>query len=124
MTVRRKKLIEVALPLNEINKAAHEENNIHTGLPSNLHTWWARKPLGVARAVLFSNLVDDPAEYLPDDKAELKRQHLLQIAARLADVQNADADLLAVARKEILASNNGVMPPFWDPFLRRRLITT
>jgi len=53
----KKKLIEVAIPLEAINTAAGIENNIHTGLPANLHTWWSRKPLGVARAALFASLV-------------------------------------------------------------------
>jgi putative DNA methylase len=64
-----KKLIEVALPLDEINEAANKENNIHTGLPANLHTWWSRKPLGMARSIIFSSLVDDPGEYLSGEEA-------------------------------------------------------
>ena len=117
MSSSRKKLIEVALPLDEINKAAHDENNIHTGLPSNLHTWWSRKPLGVARAILFSSLVDDPADDLPETEADQKRRELFAIAAALADISNNDNDeLLQRARREILASVGGEMPRFWDPF--------
>lgn len=52
----RKKLIEVALPLDAINTNAGKEKNIHVGLLSNMHVWWSRKPLGVARAVLFSSI--------------------------------------------------------------------
>jgi putative DNA methylase len=70
--IHKKKLIEVALPLNDINEAAQAENNIHTGMPANLHTWWSRKPLGVARAVIFSSLVDDPSEYLSGEQATSK----------------------------------------------------
>jgi len=113
----RKKLIEVALPLDAINKAAHTENNIHTGLPSNLHTWWSRKPLGVARAILFGSLVDDPGEYLPADRATSKRDELFSIMAAIADVERSDEkELFARATKEILQSTNGQMPTFWDPF--------
>ncbi|MBI3325238.1 MAG: DUF1156 domain-containing protein [Nitrospinae bacterium] len=117
MPPHHKKLIEVALPLDEINKAAHKENNIHTGLPSNLHTWWSRKPLGVARAIIFSSLVDDPGEYLPEEQAVAKRDELFSIVSRLADVESrVDEELLAQAKSEILKCNGGHMPTFWDPF--------
>ena len=113
----KKKLIEVALPLDAINAAACEENNIHTGLPSNLHAWWSRKPLGVARAIIFSSLVDDPEGRLPVEQAMAKRDELLSIVARLAEIRsNDDEELLAKARKEIVDCNNGIMPTFWDPF--------
>ena len=55
-----KKLIEVALPLEAINKEASREKSIRHGHPSTLHLWWARRPLATARAVLFASVVDDP----------------------------------------------------------------
>lgn len=55
-----KKLIEVALPLDDINAAAAREKSIRHGHPSTLHLWWARRPLAAARAVLFAQLVNDP----------------------------------------------------------------
>ena len=58
-----KKLIEVALPLEAINKASAREKSIRHGHPSTLHLWWARRPLASARAVIFSQMVDDPSEY-------------------------------------------------------------
>ena len=60
----RKKLIEVALPLDAINKASAREKSIRHGHPSTLHLWWARRPLAAARAVIFAQLVDDPSEYV------------------------------------------------------------
>src|SRR3954447_2893318 len=57
----RKKLIEVALPLEKINVAAAREKSIRHGHPSTLHLWWARRPLAACRAVLFASLVDDPS---------------------------------------------------------------
>ena len=60
----RKKLIEVALPLDAINKASAREKSIRHGHPSTLHLWWARRPLAAARAVIFSQMVDDPSEYV------------------------------------------------------------
>ena len=61
--VTRKKLIEVALPLEAINVASAREKSIRHGHPSTLHLWWARRPLATARAVLFSQLVDDPSSW-------------------------------------------------------------
>jgi putative DNA methylase len=57
-----KKLIEVALPLDAINKASAKEKSIRHGHPSTLHLWWARRPLAAARAVIFSQLVNDPED--------------------------------------------------------------
>ena len=59
----RKKLIEVALPLDAINKASAREKSIRHGHPSTLHLWWARRPLAAARAVIFAQMVDDPSEH-------------------------------------------------------------
>lgn len=58
----RKKLIEVALSLDAINVASAREKSIRHGHPSTLHLWWARRPLAAARAVIFSQMVDDPSE--------------------------------------------------------------
>ncbi|MFZ1471804.1 MAG: DUF1156 domain-containing protein, partial [Anaerolineae bacterium] len=63
MTHIRKKLIEVALPLDAINIASAREKSIRHGHPSTLHLWWARRPLAAARAVIFSQMVDDPSEH-------------------------------------------------------------
>jgi putative DNA methylase len=62
----RKKLIEVALPLEAINVASAREKSIRHGHPSTLHLWWARRPLAAARAVIFSQMVDDPSEYVDE----------------------------------------------------------
>ena len=64
MTHTKKKLIEVALPLEAINKASAREKSIRHGHPSTLHLWWARRPLAAARAVIFAQMVDDPSEYV------------------------------------------------------------
>ena len=72
MIPTRKKLIEVALPLQIINKASAREKSIRHGHPSTLHLWWARQPLAAARAVIFAQMVDDPSAYLDallDDSA-------------------------------------------------------
>jgi putative DNA methylase len=56
-----RKLIEVALPLDAINEACSREKSIRHGHPSTIHLWWARRPLAAARAVIFSQFVNDPA---------------------------------------------------------------
>src|SRR5580658_2685681 len=58
--VIRQKLIEVALPLKAINEASAREKSIRHGHPSNLHLWWARRPLAACRAVVFASLIPDP----------------------------------------------------------------
>src|SRR5690606_1416904 len=68
-----RKLIEVALPLESINKAAAREKSIRHGHPSTLHLWWARRPLAAARAVIFGQMVDDPSslpELFPTEEAQ------------------------------------------------------
>ncbi len=61
--VQKRKLIEVALPLEVINRESAREKSIRHGHPSTLHLWWARRPLAAARAVLFAQLVDDPSSH-------------------------------------------------------------
>ena len=88
----RKKLIEVALPLEAINAASAREKSIRHGHPSTLHLWWARRPLAAARAVLFAQLVDDPSsrpELFPTDEAQSQeRQRLFRIIEELVKWEN------------------------------------
>src|SRR5690349_7811521 len=72
MTSYKKKLIEVALPLEAINKASAKEKSIRHGHPSTLHLWWARRPLAAARAVIFAQMVDDPSTYVADLRSDTK----------------------------------------------------
>lgn len=82
----KKKLIEVAIPLEAINAASAREKSIRHGHPSTLHLWWARRPLAACRAVLFAQLVDDPSEHVDDllADAELRKKAEKELAARLA----------------------------------------
>ncbi len=81
----KKKLIEVALPLEAINKASAREKSIRHGHPSTLHLWWARRPLAAARAVIFSQMVDDPSAYVDVLRADpkLRRRAETALKARL-----------------------------------------
>lgn len=74
-----KKLIEVALPLEAINKESAREKSIRHGHPSTLHLWWARRPLAAARAVIFASLVDDPSSH--PEKFQFTFQCVDKIAA-------------------------------------------
>jgi putative DNA methylase len=105
----RKKLIEVALPLDAINKASAREKSIRHGHPSTLHLWWARRPLAAARAVIFAQMVDDPSanpDLFPTEKAQQKeRQRLFKIIEDLVQWENTtNEEVLERARAEIWQS--------------------
>ncbi|HMM97449.1 MAG TPA: DUF1156 domain-containing protein [Anaerolineales bacterium] len=102
----RKKLIEVSLPLEAINVASAREKSIRHGHPSTLHLWWARRPLAACRAVLFSSLVDDPSEYMPDEEsARIERERLFRIIEDLVLWENSNnEEVLDKARLEIARS--------------------
>src|SRR2546427_223323 len=107
--VAPKKLIEVALPLNAINEASAREKSIRHGHPSTLHLWWARRPLAAARAVIFSQMVDDPSahpdEFPTDETQKKERQRLFRLIEELVLWENTTNDtLLSQARTEIWQS--------------------
>jgi putative DNA methylase len=135
----KKKLIEVALPLDAINKASAREKSIRHGHPSTLHLWWARRPLAAARAVIFAQMVDDPSAH-PDifktEKAQEKeRQRLFKVIEELVKWENTTNEkVLQQARDEIWQSwrstcaenadhprakelfDRHKLPAFYDPF--------
>lgn len=138
-TKTRKKLIEVALPLEAINAASAREKSIRHGHPSTLHLWWARRPLAAARAVIFAQMVDDPSSF-PDlfpteKKQEKERERLFRIIEELVKWENTTNEtVLQKAREEIWTSwrracaenadhprakdlfDRNVLPAFHDPF--------
>jgi len=134
-----KKLIEVALPLDAINKASAREKSIRHGHPSTLHLWWARRPLAAARAVIFAQMVDDPSAHpdlFPTEKAQEKeRLRLFKIIEDLVKWENTTNEtVLQAARDEIWQSwrytcaeyadhprakelfDRNKLPAFHDPF--------
>ena len=110
----RKKLIEVDLPLDDINRESAREKSIRHGHPSTLHLWWARRPLAACRAVIFASLVDDPSACLdefPDEESQrLERDRLHDMISELVKWENTDESkpearqLIASARYEIARS--------------------
>jgi len=135
----KKKLIEVALPLEAINAASAREKSIRHGHPSTLHLWWARRPLAAARAVIFAQMVDDPSanpDLFPTEAAQEKeRQRLFRIIEDLVQWENTtNEEVLQRARDEIWESwrrtcaenadhprarelfNPEKLPAFHDPF--------
>ena len=135
----KKKLIEVALPLEAINKASVRENYIYKGNPSSIHKWWAQRPLAAARAVIFAQMVDDPSSFPdlfpPGKKEEQERNRLFRIIQELVQWESAgDEQVLKRATDEIWQSwrracaenadhpmakelfDRYVLPRFCDPF--------
>lgn len=135
----RKKLIEVALPLEAINVASAREKSIRHGHPSTLHLYWARRPLATARAVIFAQMVDDPSAnpdlFPTEQKQNKERQRLFRIIENLVKWENTtNEEVLQAAREEIWQSwrracadnadhpqakeifNRQILPAFHDPF--------
>ena len=138
-----RKLIEVALPLDDINTAAAREKSIRHGHPSTLHLWWARRPLAAARAVLFAQMVNDPGyetgqgftRGVNKKEAARERERLFTIIRDLVKWENTNnEEVLNAARREICKSwretckinekhpraaelfNPDKLPAFHDPF--------
>ena len=126
-TTRRKRLIEVAFPLEEVSAHSRREKNVKHGHISTLHIWWARRPLAACRAFIYASLVDDPP-------TEAEREELLKEVADLASwdaVRHPErvvrpksdggsgltgTELLERARQRILADNDDKPPKLLDPF--------
>lgn len=108
----RKKLIEVALPLDAINKASVREKSIRHGHPSTLHLWWARRPLAAARAVIFAQMVDDPSTYVDllrsDKKLRREAESLLKARRKAWDKARQTVDL--AVSNNISAPETGLEP--------------
>jgi len=117
----KRKLIEVALPLDAINAACVQEKSLRGGHPANVHLWWARRPLAACRAVLFASLVDDPSsdpDRYPTLKAqEEERRRLFGIIERLVRWDNMTNEaVLEEARAEVRRSTGSNPPSVLDPF--------
>lgn len=120
-TTPKKKLIEVSLPLEALNRAAENETRIRSGHPKAIHQWWSRKPLPTARAVVFAQLVDDPSShperFTTEQEQDAERRRLHAFMERLVAWENSsDVAIMKQARHEIEQSNAGMVPSLLDPF--------
>lgn len=122
----RRKLIEVALPLEAINEGSkpETENPFLKGHPRAIHNWWARTPLSVCRSVLFAQLVDDPGEGLEAEQAEEAREALVDLVRRLGTWEaTTRASVIDEARDIINRQYDGEPPAIWDMFAGRGSIS-
>ena len=114
----KKKLIEVALPLETINKACVKEKSIRHGHPSTFHPYWARRPLAATRALLIASLIDDPSENseLSENEIIERRDYLFDLIKKT--IQWADYNLDENLKKVMveLEKNNTKLPSLLDPF--------
>jgi putative DNA methylase len=86
-----KRLAEVDFPIAEVSRHAVHEKSIRHGLPSNLHLWWARRPLASTRAVLLALLLPDPCDpQCPTAFNQNARRFLQQVQG---DVGSSDTEL-------------------------------
>lgn len=108
---RRRKLIEVALPLDEINAACKADKDRKTGTIRNLHKWFAPMPLPAWRGLLFAALMDDPE----DDN---KRVYLLDVIKRLVEngADLPDEETLEEAKALLIKQFPSGVPTVLDPF--------
>lgn len=117
----KKKLIEVALPLEKINIESAREKSIRHGHPSTMHLWWARRPLASARAVIWASLIDDPSSH-PDEFPSIEAQNaerdrLFRILEDLVVWENSDnEEVLKKAKSEVEKSVGNILPLLLDPF--------
>ncbi len=116
----KKKLIEVALPLEDINREAAREKSIRHGHPSTLHLWWARRPLAACRAVLFASLVDDPSECVKELLADAGKRAAAE--KELKTRQKAWAELKAIFTKASGAGMKSVPDPGAKPKLEEVIV--
>jgi putative DNA methylase len=133
-----KKLIEVALPLDDINVACSREKQPGIGVhPRGLHLWWARRPLAAARAVLFAQMVNDPGgergwtNTKTKIQAAKEREELFDILRDLMEWKNINDEVVINRAREAIRNswietcelNKGKpefdpekLPAFHDPF--------
>ncbi len=106
----KKKLIEVALPLEAINIACKADKDRKTGTIRNLHKWFAPMPPPAWRALLAAALLDDPGE-------PTRRQELFGLIEALLGVDARPPSREVVAELQRLLTEQGIeLPIVFDPF--------
>jgi putative DNA methylase len=109
--MRKRKLIEAALPLDAINAASRADKDRKTGTIRNIHKWFAPMPTPAWRALLFASVVDDPGT------AEEREALWSLIEELVASGPEPPAEsVLARAKNAIRTSVGHDVPLVLDPF--------
>src|SRR5687767_1144303 len=127
MAERRRRLIEVAFPLEEVSEYARRDPYQGAPHPQTLHRWWARRPLAACRAFVYASLVDDPEdglerEALLKEVADIASPEIIRKPSAVVRPKHlggsglTGSQLLDRARARILNDNEGLRPHLLDPF--------
>jgi putative DNA methylase len=109
MTSYRKKLIEVALPVEAISKASRGDKDRKVGTIKNIHKWFAPTPTPAWRALIFAALVDDPGE-------DRRRNELVNLIKRLVPENGGQPPKSALAEARRVIGETDGLPTVFDPF--------
>ena len=107
----KKKLIEVALPLDAINSGARRDKGRSTGTIRSLHKWFAPMPTAAVRALIAAALIDAPST--DQEMIEVSRV-IAELAA--SGAEPPPAETVSKARQLIELSCDGNLPTILDPF--------
>lgn len=111
MSDHPKKLIEVALPLDEINAACKAYKDRKVGTIRNIHKWFAPMPLPAWRALIYAALIDDPGD---DEKRAYHLDLMKRLVANGADLP--DEATIMEARANLSEAFPEGLPLVIDPF--------
>jgi adenine-specific DNA methylase len=105
-----RRFIEETFPIKEVSAESAREKRLRKGYISNIHQWWARKPLGSSRAVVFAALMPAPGN-------DAERKKLKDFTIQLSKWGNSlNVGLMKMAQSEILEANHQAKPKILDPF--------
>ena len=129
LDVDRRRLIEVAFPLEQVSKDSVHEKNVRHRHISTLHIWPARRPLAASRGVILSTLLPDSG-----DSGE-RRRVLERMAGHWVVIRDEDGEVvdrvwkdgifhwgkenrreLDAFREEVREAFGGRTPRVLDPF--------
>ncbi len=111
--MNRKRLIEVSLPLAKISEQVVREKAIRRGHISSLHTWWARRPQTLMRALIFASLLPEPETKEERYELDTLLENLLEMESA-ADERNP---ALQTAIQLVQESFPNELPRLLDPFM-------
>ena len=138
--VYKKKLIETAIPLSQINTNAYAEKSRKVGKPSSVHLWWARRPFAATRAVELAQLIDDPSEwpekFASEEEIESERKRIFALIDRVTTWDSSSDENCIYELRKIIAGHAAWrlglqepqskleidnflkqhLPPIYDPF--------